>query len=378
MTDLGGSGGRAGAPVGDGARAPGGVVNDVPGGGVNGAPVGDGAGVPGGGPRRPFGARLAGAMDELGPLCVGIDPHAGLLERWGLPDSADGARQMGLRVVEEVAGEVAAVKPQSAFFERHGPAGAAALQDVLAAATSAGLLTILDVKRGDIGSTMAAYAATHLLDSSPLPADAITVSPYLGPDSLTETVEMAASTGRGVFALALTSNPEGHVVQHAGGPGASVAGAVVRWAGEQNRRHAGTAEAHREEAAYDGPAHDGPAHDRAGHHGAPQYEATQPGASRDGGGPVPGPVGLVVGATIGSAPADLGLDLLAAGGLLLAPGIGAQGAGPAELREVFGPARHRVLAAVSRSVLGAGGDRGAVREAALAARDLVTSALRGS
>lgn len=284
-------------------------------------------------PGRPaFGARLASAMAELGPLCVGIDPHAGLLERWDLPDTPGGAREMGLRVVEEVAGRVAAVKPQAAFFERHGPAGGVALQDVLAAASSAGLLTILDVKRGDIGSTMAAYAQTHLLDSSPLPADAITVSPYLGPDSLTETAQLAASTGRGVFALALTSNPEGHVVQHAGGSGASVAGEVVRWAGEQNRRHAGVP---------------------------------------------PGPVGLVVGATIGSAPADLGLDLLGCGGILLAPGIGAQGAGPHELREVFGPARGRVLAAVSRSVLGAGGAPGAVRRAAEEARDLVTSALLG-
>ncbi|MGC5616896.1 orotidine-5'-phosphate decarboxylase [Georgenia sp. Z1491] len=284
-------------------------------------------------PRTGFGERLAGAMDDHGPLCVGVDPHAGVLASWGLADTADGARELGLRVVDEVAGSVAALKPQSAFFERHGPAGWAALQEVLVAARSAGVLTILDVKRGDIGSTMAAYAAAHLADDAAMPADAITVSPYLGPASLDETVQLAHAGGRGVFALALTSNPEGSAVQHAGGPGRSVAGQVAAWAEATNARLGAEAS--------------------------------------------PGPVGLVVGATIGTAATDLGLDLDGFGGLILAPGVGAQGAGPDELRAVFGPARHRVLAAASRAVLAAGPQRGAVGSAARETAAVVTSALRG-
>jgi orotidine-5'-phosphate decarboxylase len=276
-----------------------------------------------------FGVRLAAAMADAGPVCVGIDPHASLLTRWGLPVDASGAREMGLRVVEEVAGSAAALKPQSAFFEVFGPEGVAALQEVLLAARSAGILTVLDVKRGDIGTTMDAYARTHLAGDSPMPADAITVSPYLGPDSLSPTVELARQHGRGVFALALTSNPEGGRLQHVGGAGASVAGTVVDWAAATN---AATGE-------------------------------------------TPGPVGLVVGATIGSAVRDLGVDLSAAGGVMLAPGIGAQGAGAAELRDVFGDARDRVLASASRSVLGAGPERGAVRAAARATVDEVRAAL---
>ncbi|WP_261376276.1 orotidine-5'-phosphate decarboxylase, partial [Isoptericola variabilis] len=106
-------------------------------------------------------------MDDHGPLCVGIDPHAALLAAWGLADDAAGVREFGLRVVEALAGRVAALKPQAAFFERHGSRGVAALEDVLAAARAAGVLTIVDAKRGDIGSTMAGYADAFLADGSP-------------------------------------------------------------------------------------------------------------------------------------------------------------------------------------------------------------------
>ena len=130
--------------------------------------------------RRPFGARLADAMDDQGPLCVGIDPHPSLLEAWGLTDSAAGLRDFALRTVDAVGGRVAAVKPQSAFFERHGSAGIAVLEETLAALRDVGTLSVLDVKRGDIGSTMAGYAQAYLSDGAPLAADSITVSPYLG------------------------------------------------------------------------------------------------------------------------------------------------------------------------------------------------------
>ena len=143
-----------------------------------------------------------------GPLCVGIDPHEHLLTEWGLDASAAGAREFGLRVVDAAAGRVGIVKPQVSFFERYGSAGFAALEDVLAAARAAGLLVIADAKRGDIGTTMDAYARAWLTPGSPLEADAMTVSPFLGVGSLRDTFRFALENGKGVFVLAATSNPE--------------------------------------------------------------------------------------------------------------------------------------------------------------------------
>ncbi len=289
------------------------------------------------GETTPFGARLAAAMDAHGPLCVGIDPHASLLDAWGLPDDAAGVREFGLRVVEAVGGRVAAVKPQAAFFERHGSRGVAALEDVIAASRAAGTLVIVDAKRGDIGSTMDAYAEAFLRDGSPLAGDALTVSPYLGFGSLTPAVDLALGSGRGLFVLCLTSNKEGHEVQHArtltvdgtpGGP--SVAAAMAA--------HAATLNA--------------------------------------GADPL-GSIGLVVGATVGDAAARTATDLAAVNGPLLAPGVGAQGAGAAELAAVFGPARRHVLASSSRGVLRAGPDVGALRAAAAVAAREAQAALRG-
>ncbi len=278
----------------------------------------------------PFGARLAAAMADHGPLCVGIDPHPALLAAWGLPDDAGGLREFGLRVVDAVGGRVAAVKPQSALFERHGSRGVAALEEVIAAGRGAGTAVIVDAKRGDIGSTMAGYADAYLRDGSPLAGDALTVSPYLGFGSLAPAVTAAASTGRGLFVLCLTSNPEGAEVQHArSADGLSVAAGVAAQAARHNA-------------------------------GADPF----------------GSIGLVVGATIGTGAAAAGVDLAAVNGPLLAPGVGAQGAGGAELARVFGPARRSVLAASSRAVLAAGPDRAALRAAALAAAAETAAALR--
>jgi len=288
---------------------------------------------------RPFGARLAAAMAEHGPLCVGIDPHASLLDAWGLPDSAEGVRRFALTVMEAVGGRVAAAKPQAAFFERHGSAGVAALEEVVAAGRDTGTLVVVDAKRGDIGSTMGAYADAFLRDGSPLAGDALTVSPYLGFGSLAPAVDLALATGRGLFVLALTSNPEGPAVQHArDADGVAVADRVARSAGAAN-------------AAELAPG------------GAAAGEAL-------------GSIGLVVGATIGDAAARLGVDLAAVRGPLLAPGVGAQGAGPAELAAVFGEARSAVLASSSRGVLAAGPGVGALRDAARAAADAAGAALR--
>lgn len=284
---------------------------------------------------RPFGARLADAMAEHGPLCVGIDPHASLLEAWGLPDDAAGVRRFALTVMEAVGGRVAAVKPQSAFFERHGAAGVAVLEEVVAAGRETGTLVVVDAKRGDIGSTMGAYADAYLRDGSTLAGDALTVSPFLGFGSLAPAVEAAAATGRGLFVLALTSNPEGAAVQHArDAEGVAVADRVAREAAAAN------------------------AAELAAHGGSL------------------GSTGLVVGATTGDAAERLGVDLAAVRGPLLAPGVGAQGAGAAELAAVFGSARPAVLASSSRGVLAAGPDARALRDAARRAADEAARALR--
>ena len=162
-----------------------------------------------------FGARFAAALEARGPLCAGIDPHAGLLAEWGLPDDVSGLERFALTAVEGLAPHVAVVKPQSAFYERFGSRGVAVLERVIAESRAAGALVLLDVKRGDIGSTTQAYADAYLDPSSPLAADAITASPYLGFGSLDPMVDTARKHDAGLFVLALTSNKEGPEVQHA-------------------------------------------------------------------------------------------------------------------------------------------------------------------
>lgn len=257
----------------------------------------------------PFGARLTRAFEASGQLCVGIDPHSGLLRDWGLPDSALGARDFGLRVVEAAAGRVGVVKPQVAFYERHGAAGFAALEDVLAAARAAGLLVIADAKRGDLGTTVDAYGEAWLSPGSPLEADAMTVVAYQGLGSLDGVLERAETVGKGLFVLAATSNPEAFATQTAArADGRSVAAGVVADVAERNA-------------------------------------ASAPGAL--------GSVGVVIGATV--ALADFGLTDASLDGMpVLAPGFGHQGARFLELPELFGSAAHNVLVSASRSILSAG------------------------
>ncbi len=162
-----------------------------------------------------FGQRLSAALDLHGALCVGIDPHAALLSAWGMDATAEGAREFGLRVVEAAHGRVGVVKPQVAFYERYGSRGFAALEDVMAAARAAGLLVIADAKRGDIGTTMEGYAHAWLEPGSPLEADAVTLTPYLGADSLRDTLSLAIRHGKGAFVLTATSNPEARALQSA-------------------------------------------------------------------------------------------------------------------------------------------------------------------
>ena len=275
--------------------------------------------------KPPFGARLRAAMDSRGPLCVGIDPHQSLLRAWDLPDTVAGLRSFTVTCVEALAGEVAVLKPQSAFFERHGAAGVAVLEEAVQAARSAGALVLLDAKRGDIGSTMQGYAEAYLATGAPLQVDALTLSPFLGFGSLRPALDVAAASGAGVFVLALTSNPEGASIQRAVTATGTVAGDLLRAVAAEN---AGTA-------------------------------------------PL-GSVGAVVAANLTGDAVDLDVS-----GPLLAPGLGAQGATPAGLRRTFGSVAHAVLPATAREVLGAGPGAAALRDAARRTRDAVAAALLG-
>lgn len=162
---------------------------------------------------EPFGVRLRTQMERRGPLCVGIDPSPALLTAWGLDDSPAGLERFSFTVAEAVADVAAAVKPQSAFFERWGSRGVAVLERLIPALREAGALVVLDAKRGDIASTMAGYAEAYLEQGSPMAVDAMTVSPYLGFGSLAGTIATAHANDAGLFVLARTSNPEAALLQ---------------------------------------------------------------------------------------------------------------------------------------------------------------------
>jgi orotidine-5'-phosphate decarboxylase len=275
----------------------------------------------------PFGARLHAALTARGPLCAGIDPHPSLLGAWGLADDADGLARFALTATEALAPQVAVVKPQSAFFERFGSRGIAVLERVVATARQAGALVLLDVKRGDIGSTARAYADAYLEPTSPLAVDAITASPYLGFGSLRPMLEAARSHGTGVFVLALTSNPEGPQVQHARTPDdGTVAGTVLSALAAENA----------------------------------------------GARPL-GSFGAVVGATIGETAEDLAIN-----GPLLVPGIGAQGGTAEDVRRIFGGVLPQVLPSSSREILAAGPDPSALAGAAARSAEAFAALLGGA
>ncbi|WP_026917843.1 orotidine-5'-phosphate decarboxylase [Gordonia shandongensis] len=269
-----------------------------------------------------FGGRYRAAVAGRGRLCAGIDPHPSLLEQWGLPVTADGLAAFADACVAGIAPVAAVIKPQVAFFEMFGAAGFAVLERVISGCREAGALVVADAKRGDIGSTMAAYSTAWLDEASPLCSDAVTVSPYLGFGSLAPAVEQAAATGRAVFALARTSNPEGARVQTADSAGRSVAQSIVDDAARVNTAGSGT-------------------------------------------------VGVVVGAT-----RDHGLDLSTLSGPVLAPGLGAQGATAADLARIFVDCDPTwILPAASRSILRAGPDPAALAAAVAVTRDEIEAAL---
>jgi orotidine-5'-phosphate decarboxylase len=263
-----------------------------------------------------FGDRVAVAVETHGPLCAGIDPSAALLRAWGLTDDATGLRDFARTCVDAFAGSVGVVKPQVAFFERHGAAGVHVLEELIADASAAGLLVIADAKRGDIDSTVAAYADAWLRDDSPLAVDAVTAHAYLGLGALAPMVRVAARNGRGVLVVARSSNPEGRALQEATtASGATVEDTVLGEIAALN-------------ASADVPA---------------------------------GTVGAVVGATLEAST----FPLSQLRGVVLAPGLGAQGAGPADVAARFRECEPgTVLPSASRAVLEAGPDPKQIRRRA--------------
>ena len=260
-----------------------------------------------------FGARLADAMSRRGPLCLGIDPHPELLRAWDLPVDPGGLAAFCDTCVQAYA-DFAVVKPQVAFFEAYGAAGYAVLERTIAGLREAGVLVLADAKRGDIGSTMAAYADAYLSPEAPLAVDAITLNPYLGVGALEPAFELTARHDVGAFVLGLTSNPEGPRMQHAAvADGRTVAQLVVDELADRNV-------------------------------GAEPF----------------GSLGIVVGATIGTGAVDLrGLH-----GPVLMPGVGAgQGGTPEDVRRIAGALLRAVVPSVSRELLRRGPDLKSLRDA---------------
>jgi orotidine-5'-phosphate decarboxylase len=261
----------------------------------------------------PFADRLAEAVIRTGAAtCVGLDPHLDALPaslRVGLrvdtpADRAAAAavvERWSLGVLDAIVGVAAAVKPQVAFFEVLGAPGVAVLERVVAAARARGLLVLLDAKRGDIGTTAEAYARWALDPDGPVAADAVTLSPYLGPESLAPFVARA-DRGAGLFVLVRTSNPGAGVWQLGGD--APVAGRVADWVTEANAPRRGAAGL--------------------------------------------GPVGAVVGATL---PGEIaGWRERMPDAWLLLPGFGAQGAGPKDVAAAFRPDGLGALVVSARGV----------------------------
>ena len=256
-------------------------------------------------------------------LCVGIDPHGSVLEAWGLPDSAEGLGDFVSAIVP-LLGEsgCSVVKPQVAFFERHGVAGMRSLALLLQEVRSHGIVAIGDAKRGDIGSTMEGYAEAWLTPGSDFEVDALTVVPYQGVGALEPVLGLAAEHSKGVFVLSATSNPEAWETQRAmRSDGLSVASGVVSDLAAWVARHPTTVSTH----------------------------------------------GIVVGATL--ATADFGVDMTNYPGMpILAPGFGHQGAALSSAQSLF-PETSPVVAVVARSVL-QGGEAGFLEAVRLAESEL--------
>lgn len=261
-----------------------------------------------------FGSKLQATFDQFGQLCVGIDPHEQLLDDWGLSNSAEGIREFSKAALAAAVGTVGIIKPQVSFFERFGSKGFAVLEELAQDAQAAKMLVIMDAKRGDIGTTMSAYYEAWLGKTATFICDALTVSPYLGFDSLAETMSNSADRGKGLFVLAATSNPEGASLQKASVGNSTLAADIWARLAKVNSVTS---------AAADGL----------------------------------GSFGAVVGATLNLSAFGLGSiqnERQTVATPILAPGFGAQGAELLDIKRLFGASANSVIASVSRSVLSAG------------------------
>jgi len=261
----------------------------------------------------PFALRFEAARQLRGPLTWGLDPSGDILDEWGIGDTPDGLERFIDIVLPVAADTVGLIKPQAAFYERHGWRGVRALSRLVDEARSSGLLVVLDAKRGDVGSTNQAYAEAYLGPDAPMAADALTVHPYLGVAAMGSFVSRAAESGSCLLVVTRSSNAEGRSVQAAvDSEGRSVEQALLDTISELNR-------------------------------------ALAPGEI--------GPVGAVIGPTH----MDPCLDLVTPNALYLAPGVGQQGASPEDVARVFSSCPDRVFPSASRSLLSSP-DPGQLRE----------------
>ncbi len=267
--------------------------------------------------RTPFADRARAAMQAYGPLVFGLDPSGDLLDAWGLGDSADGLERFVDIVVEASVDTVGVVKPQAAFYERHGWRGIRSLARLVDACRGAGVLVLLDAKRGDVGSTNEAYAEAYLGPGAGIQVDALTITPYLGLAAMRPIIDRAVTNGAGIFVVTRSSNPEGRSIQEARHPSSTTV------------EHQLVLEITTENATL-----------------APERI---------------GPIGAVFGPTHGP-PTEF--DISRMNGLFLAPGVGTQGATPADVAACFAACPDRVLPSASRSLLGAGPDPQRLRSAA--------------
>lgn len=251
----------------------------------------------------PFAVRFEATRRSRGPLTWGLDPSGDILEEWGLGDTPDGLERFIDIVLPVAVDTVGLIKPQSAFYERHGWRGIRALGRLIDEARSAGLLVVLDAKRGDVGSTNHAYAQAYLGPDAPLRADALTLHPYLGISAMGPFIDRAAESGSCLLVVTRSSNGEGRAVQASiDNRGRSVEQSLLDTIGELNA------------------------------------------------GLVPGGIGPI-GAVIGPTHMEPPLDLAAPNALYLAPGVGRQGASPNDVARVFSSCRDRVFPSASRSLL---------------------------
>ena len=230
-----------------------------------------------------------------GPLlCVGADPHPEILHGWGLDVSIKGLAEFNNVFLDCLPEALAIVKPQVSLYESYGSRGMAELEDLLTKLGQKGFYTIADAKRADIGSSMRGYAQAWLAKDAPFLASAVTINPYLGVDSLRETIETASENQKRVFVLVATSNPEAVELQRDG-----VSRKILQ--------------------------------------SLANYDANA--------------LGVVIGATVDTKSYGLDQLLTETGLTILAPGFGAQGIELSDASSLFPAHSHNVIANVSRSVL---------------------------